>query len=81
MSTSREVGLKNIKIILPFLPLVTTWIELEGIMLSEVRKTQILYGITCGICYLSTFSCYLRLYKYTHTCAYIHIDFTNKFSI
>ena len=28
------------------LPFVTTWIGLEGIMLSEIRQRQILYEIT-----------------------------------
>ena len=28
------------------LPLATTWMELEGIMLSEIRERQILYDFT-----------------------------------
>lgn len=39
MLRSEEVGLmNNIKIIFPLLPFVTTWIEFEGIILSEVRQ-------------------------------------------
>ena len=32
------------------LPFAATWMELEGIMLSEVsqRKTDIMFSLTCG---------------------------------
>ena len=29
------------------LPFATTWMDLEGILLSEIRERQILYIITC----------------------------------
>ena len=31
------------------LQFVTTWVDLEGIMLSEVSQRQILYNLLCGI--------------------------------
>ena len=31
------------------LPFATTWMELESIMLSEIRKRQIPYDFVCGI--------------------------------
>ena len=30
-----------------FIPFVTTWMKLEGIMLSEISQRQILYDLTC----------------------------------
>ena len=44
--TKEYFYLKKKKEIMPF---AETCMDLEGIMPSEVRERQILYGITCGI--------------------------------
>lgn len=70
MPISEEVGLMN-NINTIFLPFVTAWIELEGIMLNEISQTEKrkyhMIPLICGICYLSTFPCYLRIHTQAHT--------------
>lgn len=59
---SEEVDVMNNIKIFPFLPFVTTWIEIEGIIPSEIRETQILYDII--YMWNLLFKCIFLLFKY-----------------
>lgn len=53
------------------LPFMTTWLNFEGIMLSEISQRQLLHSISC----MWNYAC-VRVYIYI----YIHIFFFLLFS-
>ena len=53
------------------LPFMTTWLDFEGIMLSEISQRQLLHSISCMWNYVSV-HVYIHIYMHTHIYIYIY---------